>query len=239
MSGDSCRWTFERPLAALCCGAMSGRVDVSRPQDGVRDLRIGDRDVDGHVLAVKWAAADTDGDAAGWPAPVADAYVRGGDLVAAYGRMPNWPYAPQIYWRAEAMTIAGTRLAALSLLVSVQTDSLDTHPAIRVATRLAAVEVGEVGHAAESGAQALLWRLTGQDLSYVEIVPSSDFGDLSIDCDAAGRFTSAWSLFGEFLEKGVIRRIQVMSAFLPRERDEELAAECCRALRRRPLPLTA
>jgi hypothetical protein len=202
-------------------------------------MRIGDRVLDGHVLAVEWAAADRGDDATGWPAQLADTYVRGGDLVAAYGRMPNWPFAPQIYWRAESIAVPQTLLATLSLMVSIQTDSLETHPAIRVATRLAAVEVGEVGHAAGSGAQALLWRLTGQDVSYVEIVPSSDFCDVSIECDADGHFTATWSLFGEFLEKGVIRRIQVMSAFLPRERDEELAAECCRALARRPLPLTA
>jgi hypothetical protein len=152
--------------------------------------------------------------------------------------LPNWPYAPQIYWRAETVSVLDARLTTLSLLVSIQTDSLDTHPAIHVATRLAAGEVGEIGQAAEHDAQAFVWRLSGGNLSYVEIVPRSDFCELSVACDAAGRFTTEWSLFGEFLEKGVIRRAQVVSAFLPRERDEERAAAYCRSLETRPLPLT-
>jgi hypothetical protein len=234
-------WTFDLLVAELRCGALRGRVNVSRPQDGVHNLRIDDEAIEGELLSATWsgAAHGLEKKSAAWPAPVADAYVRDGDLVATYGQMPNWPYAPQIYWRVESVSILGTKIPTLSLLVSIQTDSLDTQPAIRVATRLPAVEVVEMGLVASAGrTQALLWRLTDADLSYVEIVPTSDFCDVSVACDEAGRFTTEWSLFGEFLEKGVIRRARMMSIFLPHKRDEELAAEYCREFQRRPLPLT-
>jgi hypothetical protein len=234
------QWTIEPPIAKLRCGGLRGLVNFSRPQQGVFDLRFGDRAIDGQLLAVKWAAGaeDADNQSAAWPAAVADAYVRDGDLVATYGQMPDWPYAPQIYWRVESVSTLGATIPTLSLLVSIQTDSLDTHPAIRVATRLRAVEVMEVGPAAEHDAMARLWRLSEHDLSYLEVVPQSDFGDLAVGGDAAGHLTTEWRLFGEFLEKGVIRRARLLSAFLPRERDEELAAACCGSLQERPLPLT-
>jgi hypothetical protein len=127
---------------------------------------------------------------------------------------------------------------AVFLLVSVQTDLLDTHPEIRVTTRLPAVEVMELRHDAESQAQALLWRLVEADWSYLEFVPRSDYGELAIGGDASGQMTCEWRLFGEFLEKGVIRRARVSAAFLPRERDDAVAAECCRHFANRPLPLT-
>jgi hypothetical protein len=206
----------------------------------LHDLRIDGKSLEGELLSAHWAAgANSPGDeTCGWPAQVADAYVRGGDLVTAYGRMPNWPYAPQLYWRAGSLSMAGAPCSVLSLLVSLQTDSLDSHPGILVASRLAAVEVVELGQTAETKSQALLWRLTDPNWSYLEVVPHSDSGELSIAGDAAGRFTTKWRLFGDFLEKGVIRRAQIHTAFLPREGDADRAAACIQIIARRPLPLT-
>jgi len=82
-----------------------------------------------------------------------------------------------------------------------------------------------------------LWRLSGGELSYAEIMPRSDFRQLSVErMDHSS--TSRWELFSEFLEKGVIRRARLQALFLPREDDVQLAAECCQAIERRPLPLT-
>ncbi|MEX0599465.1 MAG: hypothetical protein WD205_02405, partial [Rhodothermales bacterium] len=134
----------------------------------------------------------------------------------------------------------------LSLIVSVQTDLLDSHPQIRVTTRLAADELIEhralsIEHPASSiehPASCLLWRLAGGKLSYAEIVPESDFRQLTVERDADGVASVHWDLFAEFLEKGVIRRARIQGAFLPRQDDIELAAACCRAIDRRALPLT-
>jgi hypothetical protein len=166
-----------------------------------------------------------------------EAYVRGEDLVAAYRRTEGLPFDPQIYWRADRAGLPPGVLGSLSLLVSVQTDSLDTHPRLYVSTQLAATELLPVS-AAPATAACLLWRLSDAEFSYAEAMPTTDFCDLTIAGDKEGKLVACRELFGEFLEKGVIRRAQVLSVFLPRERDEELAAECCRALQRRPLPLT-
>jgi hypothetical protein len=244
MAIDEQPWMLEPPLGRLSSGALSGRIDVSQPQLGLHALRMYGKPLDGELFAVAWqgvtdgASATANGRLADWPLELADAYVRAGDLVASFRPLPNWPFAPQIYWRAGVLDVLGTPCSTVSLLMSLQTHSLDTHPEIRVATRLAATEVVELEHANSRNAQSLLWKLADGDWNYAEIVPTSDYCEFSVAGDAAGHLTSEWRLFGEFLEKGVIRRAQLMSVFVPRERDEELATEYCRFLQRRPLPLT-
>jgi len=257
MTTESLAWTFERPLGRLCCGALTGAVDVSRPQLGLHELRIRGAAVDGELLAASWLAADdappissAADRSADWPMEVADAYVRGSDLVATYQRHPDWPFTPQIYWRAEPTGWPGSgdnrrsaaadeppSIAALSLLVSVQTDVLDSHPRIRITTRLAADEVVRIGPR-DAMADCLLWRLPGGEVSYAEIAPAGDVRDLSVESAGAGMWRAQWDLFADFLEKGVIRRARLQSVFLPRARDEERAAACIRAVQQRPLPLT-
>jgi hypothetical protein len=250
MTSDNAFWQFDPPNASLRCGSVSGRVDVSRPQLGLHDLRVNSTAIPGALLSAAWFADEETASAAhgpaDWPMPVADAYVRGGDLVATFGRMPNSPYSPQIYWRVEQVA-GSTELGGLSLIVSVQTDLLDSHPQIRVTTRLAADELIRIDSHSQSEIRnqkseilpaCLLWRLPGGKLSYAEIVPQSDFRQVTMARDANGVATAHWDLFAEFLEKGVIRRARIHAVFLPRQDDIELATGCCRLLERRPLPLT-
>ena len=75
-------------------------------------------------------------------------------------------------------------------------------------------------------------------MSYAEIVPASDFRELTVQHDKDGTCQARWELIADFLEKGVIRRTRLQAAFLPRERDVQLAAACCRHFAARPLPLT-
>jgi hypothetical protein len=56
--------------------------------------------------------------------------------------------------------------------------------------------------------------------------------------DDQGISTAQWTLFAEFLEKGVIRRARLHSAFLRREHDLDIAAACCVTIERDSLPLT-
>jgi hypothetical protein len=145
-------------------------------------------------------------------------------------------------------------IASVSLLVSVQTHLLDTCPRIGVSSQIPADEIiliaiGDNGeHRVEpiSGPQqfpsgneslCIVRRPKNASQSYVEIMESSDFRDLTIarstdDC------TVEWELFADFLEKGVIRRARVHTAFLPCQNDIELAAICCDAAHHLQLPLT-
>jgi hypothetical protein len=243
-------WAFQRPIGTLHVGAFAARVDVTRPELGLQQARFGSASVEGQLLCVAPSGTSA------WPARVADAYVRGHDLVATYEPTADWPYAPQIYWRAEPMAQRGGPLASLSLQASIQTHLLDTHPQVDVLTALPADELLHVAPAGRDGVSAeavttgsrviapisnvscLLWRLPGGQLSYAEIMPASDFRQLSVQRDSSGAWRSRWELFAEFLEKGVIWRARVQMAWLPRENDAQQAAACCRAIEKRPLPLT-
>jgi hypothetical protein len=243
-------WKFQRPVAELQLGSLAARIDASQPQLGLHQLRLQTQAVSGSLFSLKPS------ELAAWPAALADAYVRGSDLVATFEPANDWPYAPTIYWRAEQPAAGRGALTALSLLVSIQTNLLDTHPRVCVATELPAAEVLQLSTGAgcqvnatvlksqtcsitsDAATTGMLWQLPGGQLSYVEIAEANDFRQLVIERDDRGICRAEWALFAEFLEKGVIRRARLQAAFLPRENDAERAAELCRSLESRPLPLT-
>lgn len=243
-------WTLAERIARLHLDAATARVDVAHPQLGVQELRLESRSIDGSLLKLAPSEA-----AATWPAQVADAYVRGPDLVATYIGDADWPYSPQVYWSVVPHEHGGDIFASLALVVSIQTNLLDTHPRIDVRSSLTAEEMllicvvgdemlvdshvdGVQAIDPRASAYGILWRLNGGQLGYAEIMPTSDFRQLAVERLSTGEFQSRWELFAEFLEKGVIRRARLQSLFVPRENDVQLVAECCRAIESQPLPLT-
>jgi hypothetical protein len=84
----------------------------------------------------------------------------------------------------------------------------------------------------------IIRRLTDVPLSYVEIMPASDFRHVVVHHESDGICRVSWELFADFLEKGVIRRSRLHSAFVERANDVELAAACGEAMARSSLPLT-
>jgi hypothetical protein len=253
-------WQLAGTIGALTHGSAAGRVDVSQPYRGLHDLRWNDRVLPGHLNSVRRLAEEGDnlatfrGDAA-WPLLVNEAYVRDADLVATYKETADWPYAPQIYWSVGTFDEVRGVLASLSIVASVQTHLLDTWPRIGASSQLGCEEIVQLSNSgnkavsaplqpdqivsASNDACCILRRLTGGELTYVEIMPASDFHDVSLSVDTAtGEQVVTWTLFSEFMEKGVIRRARLVSAFVPRRNDIELAATCCDAMLRSPLPLT-
>jgi hypothetical protein len=260
-------WNLQLPIAELRCGVLSGRVDVSQPGIGLHSLAINGESYHAQLLCV---GQIVNNDAPVSPSappddthvsrvvgawPVADAYVRSGDLVAMYEPANGWPYTTQIYWRANPSDSANDVLSSLSLLVSLQTHLLDTWPKLAVDSRLAADDV--VYLACDSAKRAstqpigrgrhtlrpmspccILRRLAGAPISYAEIMPAGDVREVTIWHGAEGVCRTRWELFSEFLEKGVIRRARMLSVVLPRENDTENALALCEAIERRPLPLT-
>jgi surface antigen len=247
---DTEGWSLHGTNGMLRDGALTAQVDIGHPPTGLHRLQLNRVALDGYLLSV------SPGSAMNWPAEVGDAYVRGHDLVATYKPAGDWPYAPQIYWTAGAGETGGNVLAAVSLLVSIQTNLLDTHPLVDIGSRLSAEAVLRVSSTEDDGVQTellpegeqafapaaatscVLWRLADRPISYAEIVSASDFRRLTINCRPGGLCETRWQLFADFLEKGVIRRARIHAAFLPRENDVRLAADWCRAVERRPLPLT-
>jgi hypothetical protein len=249
-------WSFLSPLGALCCNELSGQVDVARPQLGLHQLELHSVAVDGSICGVEREISSSSQIAA-WPAKVADAYVRGLDLIASYHPADGWPFAPLLYWHCEPPDAAPDMLGGLSLVVSVSTHLLDTHPRIHLVSRLDVEETlyftsptvggihehrlknrSEWFQPPSSGLCCLLLRLWGGQVSYAEIIQASDFCQLFVQRDVERTCQTRWELFAEFLEKGVIRRTRLQAIFLPRTADLELAKAWCRRIAARPLPLT-
>jgi hypothetical protein len=256
-------WSLDGTISALACGKFSGDLDVAHPHLGLHQPEFDCGAMPCTLFGVMRSpelrnprAPLERSDASGWPLAVADFYVRGQDLVATYQPTNAWPYAPQIYWQANPLPAATGTLASMSLLVSVQTQLLDTHPKIMVASRVPSSELyhvsigddrrpktelveGDRTFAPGGASCCILRRLLTAPLSYVEFAPSTDFQQLSCSPGPSGKLSAEWHLFSEFLEKGVIRRARVHGALLPRKNDIELAIECCSIFEHSPLPLTA
>ena len=143
----------------------------------------------------------------------------------------------------------------MSLIVSMQTQLLDTCPQITISSQASSKETlglvitesgdAEIGpinggnwEAPRGTTYCLIRRLSKSPLSLIEFASSGDYLAVRSRPDSHGNMLSEWRLFAEFLEKGVIRRARVNSALVPQENDIELAIECSRAMENLPLPLT-
>jgi hypothetical protein len=249
-------WRFQNSIAQLRCGAVSGSVDVSHPELGLQSIAVGTDSLGGSILSVRRSnesGSPQPYQISSWP--LADAYVRGRDLVASYAPADGWPFSPQIYWRINPSD-AADELSSLSLLVSVQTHLLETWPRISIESRLHAAEAlivstqvsdnagtnvlshGEHVFNPAASPGCIVFRFAGADFSYAEIIPPGDYRELRVSWSANGFCHTAWSLFADFLEKGVIWRARLQSLLLSRNNDVALARACCREIDQRPLPLT-
>lgn len=251
-------WTLANSAGELRHGAVRGSIDIAHPDRGLTNVVSNAQALRGHMLAIRRRSEATSHgvtspeSGSSWPLGVADAYVRGNDLVASYRPTEDWPYAPQLYWRANTLDDIPGVVSSLSLLVSVETHLLDTWPRIDIGSQLRCAEVLHIDAASgaaetlqrdqsmptSSGSCCILRRLADWPISYAEIMPGNDFCQLAVRHDRDNHCTVEWQLFADFLEKGVIRRAQLQTAFLPRENDVRLAMACCKAMEHRPLPLT-
>jgi hypothetical protein len=254
-------WTLEHPVGRLQKCAVVGTIDVGQPEAGLQHIHVAGQSIDGRLLCVlrqleevsHATAAETEKQH--WPLPLAEAYVRGDDLVASYEPIHDWPYSPQIYWRARGPESSSGLLGGVTVLLSVHTHLLDTWPRISVESNVDTDELlfirwnGEANHSmehlnADCSIEAagvftcVIHRLAKTALSYAELLPATDFRQLQVWTDEDGTLRTRWNLFAEFLEKGVIRRARVHSAFLSRENDVELARQFCEVVARESLPLT-
>jgi hypothetical protein len=171
-----------------------------------------------------------------------------------YSPTDTWPFSPQIYWQADDSQLSQNLYASVSLLISIETHLLDTWPRVSIHSHLQPDDVVYVARGANheqppelpvhgervfrpaSGPSCILQRLAGGQVSFAEVVPASDFRELSVQHDD-GISRTTWTLFNDSLEKGVIRRTRLQAVFLPRENDTQHALAICDAIERRPLPL--
>jgi hypothetical protein len=254
-------WSINGAQAYLCAGPLSAELELARPDAGLHAISVCGHKLTAGLHCVHRIPDSIPGqepvpwDKFPWPLPEADAYVRGNDLVITYSTNDEWPFSPQIYREANCLACVPTVLASMSLLVSVQTHLLDTWPRIGVRSGLACGEILRVTSsdgrfrrtepislgrrfAESTEACCIVYRLLGAPLSYIEIMLANDYCDVKVQKLGSVGGDVKWELFSEFLEKGVIRRARLHSAFVRRENDVEVAAACCEAVQRSDLPLT-
>jgi hypothetical protein len=223
-------WQLEGSTARLRLDALAASVDVARPEQGITHVEIGGAPLaDTRWLGVELAAPRSGG---------CECYVRQDDLIASYADRPQAEMRTQLYWRAAAPRIAET-LAAIELLVSVQTSLLDSCPQLTAASQVVASEAYRLVDAAEfasllpsAGASVpepadaphcYLFRLPGRQYSYAQMIHPADDHESHWDGWLHGtdyRLRVAHRMFSQRLEKGVILRGRVKGVLIARRDDK-------------------
>lgn len=208
-------WELSGSKARFACGELRGALDVTAPARGLAELTYRGAPIDGWLLGVVVNTAPS------------DAYVRGGDLVVSYREADERPFSVQVYWSiAES-----SRLSALILdaTISIQTRQWEAYPEVGVSS--------SIGIAPHASGQVRLLRPASGDWTYAELAPAEDFAaDLAV---GGSPLATAWLFDEQFMERGVIRRLRVRGAIIPREDDEAHSQRIRETLLVEQPPLTA
>ncbi len=207
-------WSLAGTRATLIHCGVNATVDVATPSRGLTQINWNGASLAGHLLGVD----------AGIAASPDDAYVRGADLVVVYRETAERPYTVQVYWSAGGVT--ADRGPILDATISIQTRQWEAYPRVRVTS-----ELGGAGKI-EIEESVLIRRPSAAAWTYVEVAPALDF-----QLDAADSL--AWQFRDHFMERGVIRRLRVRGALVPREDDQAAARHLLDGLLTEPPPLTA
>jgi len=240
-------WRIDACSAVLRTSLLSAQVDLRNPSRGIGGLVLKGVSLDGFVLGVAlgvdqpWA---TDA--------LREAFTRQNDLVATYGETEQMPFSLQVYWRAVEQENGAV---LLDTLLSLQTPSLKSFPSIVTASQLRGDDVLVVPYDGREKAfgmgvnelpstsppreepAGVVLRMASVPWSYAEMTPADDPGSWQV-FRQHGLNTVRRRLGGTFLEKGVLRRIRVRGALLPRDREVELAQQYLAKLATEKPPLT-
>jgi hypothetical protein len=186
-------------------------VDLTQPSRGLVALQVDGKALVGRLMGVDVGSGETCGETKDQPWEIADAYIRGRDLVATYREPLEQPFNLHLYWRAvDALDGA----PALDLICSVQTPLWEAHPSVTVESSIFESCSYANCNLPEKDLPFELMVAKHPDLgAYIETSRQGDFSALSgstkwlADC-------KHWQFGPQFMEKGVIRRLQLRGAFL-------------------------
>ena len=139
-------WRFEKTKAILQNASWTLEIDVESPTAGLGDLGVSGHGPEqapffSRIGARLLQIQSPDPDSIGRPV-CESVYVRGADLVVSY-RMSKTPAIRwQVYWRELAC--GDNSLGGIELILSVQTDLLDSDPRLWVGSRVPAVEMLQI-----------------------------------------------------------------------------------------------
>lgn len=212
-------WNFAHSSARLALAQLTGEVTIANPALGLGNLTWNGAPVAGHVLGASACTTTTR----------QDAYARASDLVAVYAETEPETFSWQVYWRAAAPE---SGVVLVDVILSYQTPLLESFPRVATHTVLPAGEVENLSGECD----CVILRPTDCDWSYAEMTHPKDRGTLQTL--AAGEVQLVRELGGQFLEKGVIRRLRLRGAFLPRNNDRALTQRFGEQLAAETPPLT-
>ena len=253
---SAARWNLENQRGGLVCGPLVGEAQAGPFSLGFAVTGWNGRAVD--RIGVLNSSGPTDRTAA---LVLAEAYVRGDDLVFQYEKLPPHNVAPLIYWRASCDE--SRQATRVEMIVSVQTDLLHSVPQFPIASSVLDAELWRCAELMDSAERAadkfqrieqrasiapltrdqspthlFVFRSAKLGLTYAEMVHPSDFVWARPVVATGEPISVTSSLFPEHLEKGVIRRGRICGWFLPCENDLAVAVELARQFVDEPLPLT-
>jgi hypothetical protein len=243
-------WLLRDSAAHLQWESLGGVIDPRTPQRGLFDVRRNQQQFAGHeILGVDLRVSETT-----TVGNLIDCYQRQGDLIATYAQTLEQPTRVQVYWRAGS---AADSAPLVDLQVSVQTSLLDSRPRLAPSSRLprgelrrlidaragmfesiSLAEAEERSFLPEEGPECFLVRWPDVEASYVEMVYPGDSDRSKLKLCDSDRWELSHGLFSGALEKGVIVRARIRGGYLPRDRDEELAARAYAEFLKSDLPLT-
>ena len=195
-------WDLDGKRAVLHTGQLRGMVDLTQPLRGLTAILVDGQAQPGWLMGVDVASAETRGVSKDQPWEIADAYIRGRDLVATYREPLEQPFNLQLYWRViDALDVA----AAIDLICSIQTPLWEAHPSVSVCSSMFNAPAAIVGGS--------LMISNDGPLTYLEVTRRGDFKPSA--AGGQGEYPGAFWQFGpQFMEKGVIRRLQLRGAFV-------------------------
>lgn len=249
-------WHLDQNKAVLESRTLAIEIDIQSPHSGAVFCQAEGKTWRGaNLLQILSISSDEAG-----VAKCENVHRRGFDLVVDY-RMSKVPeFTWQVYWRVLTDLDSQHALGGVELILSVQTELLDSDPRMLVESHFvnsrllqvaggppAAVEPIEVD-AADSLSPVklnppgiLMVRPCEGSCSYLELVHPSDFIDVRVlrKSPDSSDFASRFTMFEAPLEKGVIRRGRLRALLLSREDDVASARACYEQFVASPIPLTA
>lgn len=229
-------WELDGHRAILHTGRLVGMIDLTQPSRGLTAIRVDGAAIVGSLMGVDVSSTETRGTSADEPWTIADAYIRGRDLVATYREPRELPFNLQLYWRTID---AADGTPMIDLICSVQTPLWEAHPGVKVeSTVFENRSYSKCGDDAGTLRFDLMVAASPQSGTYVE---TSRKGDFNIPEGVAKQVTSCkhWQYGPQFMEKGVIRRLQLRGAFVTGGNMKQFALKLAEELAAEEPALTA
>lgn len=233
-------WQFSGGSARLRWNLLTCVLSPGRPDDGVEDIRHADQS----WKALRPLQVGVHGPNAEVSPRLDELLARQNELMASYRIGEDVDLAATIHWKAVPVQHDRVLMPAIDLTVLLTTTLLECPASLTITGRIPANETWTLAGPetdrfeqvadrataivrAEPGRAGLfLFRVPGLNVSYAEMIAPGDFREAEVTLlDEPGRVCEVrYPLFGDRLEKGVIRCCRIRAMLLPQERDQMLAA---------------